>query len=124
MVQAWAAVGSVIAIALALTTPVMASQPVARAAGGCSLAGKYTKLGPTYVESLQVSRTSCATGVSVIKAYNSCRLKAGGAKGYCRSKVLGFSCSEKRSSSGVQFIAKVRCTKGRAVVTFAYSQNT
>ena len=99
-------------------------QPVAHAARACSLAGKYMSLGPTYVEQLNVSRTSCATGVKVIKAYNRCRLKAGGVKGYCRPRVLGFRCSEKRSSGPVQFIASVRCTSGRQVVTFSYSENT
>ncbi|MDQ6849286.1 MAG: hypothetical protein M3070_04785 [Actinomycetota bacterium] len=123
MVQAWAAVGAVIAIA-SITAAMASAQPVARAAGSCSLVGKYRTLGPTYADSLSVSGTSCATGVNLIKAYNSCRLKAGGRKGHCHSKVLGFSCSEKRSSSGVQFIGTVRCTKGRAVVTFAYNENT
>jgi hypothetical protein len=62
--------------------------------------------------------------VKVIKSYNRCRLNAGGAKGYCHSKVLGFRCSETRQSSPVQFVASVRCTAGRAVVTFSYSENT
>jgi hypothetical protein len=38
--------------------------------------------------------------------------------------VLGFRCSERRQASSVQFIAQVRCTKGRTVVTFTYSENT
>jgi hypothetical protein len=102
-------------------------QPVARAAGGCRtyLMPRWHDLGPTYVEQLSVSNTTCATGANVIKSYNRCRLKAGGAKGSCHSTVLGFRCSEKRPvTSPVQFIAKVRCTKGREVVTFTYSENT
>jgi hypothetical protein len=125
MAQGWAAVGAAVAVALVSTAAAMASsQPVAHAAGRCSLVGKYFKLGPTYAEQLNVSGTNCATGVNLIKAYNRCRLNSGGAKGYCHSKVLGFSCSERRQSSGVQFIAKARCTKGRTVVTFTYSENT
>jgi hypothetical protein len=125
MAQAWAAAGTATAVALVSTAAAVASpQPVARAAGRCSLASEYFKLGPTYAEKLNVSGTNCATGVNVIKAYNRCRLKSGGVKGYCHSKVLGFSCSERRQSSGVQFIAQARCTKGRTVVTFTYSENT
>jgi hypothetical protein len=86
---------------------------------------KYaTSLGPTYVDAILVSRTSCAAGGNVIKSYNHCRLKAGGVKGFCHSKVLGFHCSEKRSSSPVQFGATVLCVAGRKVVTFFYSENT
>lgn len=127
MTRGWAAV-AVVAFATSFTqlTPAMASaQPVARAATSCRLGSKFDKLGPTYVEQLNVSRTSCATGENVIKAYNHCRLKAGGVRGHCNSKVLGFRCSEKpRSSSPDQFVANTRCTAGREVVAFSYSENT
>lgn len=123
----WAAAGAAAALAIP-SLPLLgvaSAQPLAHAAGGCSLVGKYQKLGPTYVEALSVSNTSCATGANVVKSYNKCRLKAGGAKGYCHSKVLGFSCSEKRpTSSPVQFIAKVKCASGRESVDFTYSENT
>jgi hypothetical protein len=101
------------------------AQPVASAAGSCNLAGHYRSLGPTYVEQLSVSHTSCATGMSVIKAYNHCRLASGGVKGYCHSRVLGFRCTEKRpQTSPIQFIAKTHCTAGIKAVTFTYSENT
>jgi hypothetical protein len=112
------------ALAVLLCAPAGASPPLAHAAGSCSLAGKYRSLGPTYVERLSVSRTSCSTGTKLIKSYNACRLRSGGAKGRCRSKVLGFRCSEKRSSSSVQFVATVHCTSGSKTVNFAYSENT
>jgi hypothetical protein len=102
---------------------VASARPVARTAKNCSLAGEYTRLGPTYVERLSVSRTNCSIGVSLIRAYNACRLKAGGPKGRCTSKIHGFRFSEKRDSSAVQFVALVRATKGHAVVTFTYSEN-
>jgi hypothetical protein len=38
--------------------------------------------------------------------------------------VLGFKCSERRSTGPVQFVASVKCTSGRKVVKFAYSENT
>jgi len=70
-----------------------------------------------------VSGTSCATGARVIKAYNHCRLYAGGVKGHCHSRVLGYRCSETRSSSPVQFVASASCTARRSVVKFSYSEN-
>jgi hypothetical protein len=121
IVRASAAI--VVAVLLSATAKA-AEQPVAHEARACTLAGRYYSLGPTYVEKLSVSHTSCATGVKVIKSYDACRLKAGGAKGRCTSKVLGFKCSEKRSSSAVQFVASARCTKRREVVKFSYSENT
>lgn len=131
--RSWAGIGTAIAVATALTCSAAAmasagpARPVARAAGGCRtyLMPRWHNLGPTYVEQLSVSNTSCASGANVIKSYNQCRLKAGGAKGFCHSTVLGFHCSEKRpTTSPVQFIAKARCTKGRELVTFTYSENT
>jgi hypothetical protein len=122
--RAGAAVGGVVALALPLTAAMASAEPVAHAARTCNIASMYYTLGPTYVETLGVSRTSCATGVRVIKAYNRCRLNAGGKTGRCHSRVLGFRCSERRSSSSIQFIGKVRCTKGRAVVKFTYTENT
>jgi hypothetical protein len=123
--RGWAAAAAVAAVipatlAMAATSP---AQPIARAARTCGLAGEWASLGPTYVETLNVSGTSCGRGANVIKAYNHCRLSAGGAKGRCHARVLGSRCSETRSTGPVQFVASVRCTKGRTVVKFAYSEN-
>jgi hypothetical protein len=121
---AGAGTAALVALPLPWTTAAVASaQPSARAASVCSLGSKYNKLGPTYVEQLKVSNTNCATGVNVIKAYNQCRLKAGGVKGYCHARVLGFSCSEKRYAGPIQFIGRAQCTSGRKNVTFSYSEN-
>jgi hypothetical protein len=125
-VQSWARVGAAALVALTLTwtaAAIASAQPIARAASRCSLVGKYQKLGPTYAEQLSVSHTNCTTGVNVIKAYNQCRLKAGGLKGHCHGKVLGFSCTEKRYPGPIQFIGKAKCTSGRKLVTFTYSEN-
>ena len=120
-----AALGAGVAVALPLFAAVASAstEPVAHAARTCNITSMYYTLGPTYVEHLGVSRTSCSTGVRVIKAYNRCRLNAGGTRGRCHSKVLGFRCSENRSSSTIQFIGNVRCTRGSAVVKFTYSEN-
>jgi hypothetical protein len=101
-----------------------AAYPHAHAAKACSLAGNYQSLGPTYVEQLNVQGVTCATGLKLVKAYYKCRVDAGGVKGRCHSKVLGFRCTERRSAGPVQFVASVRCSRGRAVVTHKYSENT
>ena len=121
---------------LAITSASLALAGAATAAGpaaaqtrpaalhSCSLSGRYESLGPTYVETLKVNNTTCATGYAVVKAYNACRVHHGGVKGTCHSPVLGFTCLERRTNSPVQFIGAVSCTKGRAQVQFTYSQNT
>lgn len=121
--RGWVVV-TVVALAVLATAASAPAQPVARAARSCGLAGEWASLGPTYVEQLSVSDTSCATGAKVIKAYNRCRLEAGGVKGRCHARVLGFRCSETRSASPDQFVARARCTDRRKVVTFSYSENT
>jgi len=91
----------------------------------CSLGSQGRKLGPTYVTSLTVSGgATCSTGIKVVKAYYKCRVKAGGVKGRCASKVDGFSCTEKRTSIPIQFDATVTCSKGKERVVHQYEQNT
>lgn len=106
------------------TAAVGSAQPIAHAARTCSLAGEWASLGATYVEQLNVSGTSCAAGAKLIKAYNRCRLNAGGVKGHCNATVRGYRCSEHRSMGPVQFVASARCTAPGAVVKFSYSENT
>jgi hypothetical protein len=114
-----------VALSLSFTAAAgAAAGPVASAAGGCTLGSKGRTLGPTYVTLLTVSHTTCRTGMNVIRAYNRCRLAAGGARGHCHSRVLGFRCTEQRpTSSSINFIAKVHCTSGPAVVNFTYVEN-
>ena len=100
------------------------AQPSARAAAKCDIRSKQRKLGPTYVLSLSVSKTSCRTGQRVVTAYYRCRIKAGGKKGRCHSSVLGYRCSERRSGIKTEFDAKVSCKKGSARVDHTYTQFT
>ena len=121
-----AAGGTILALALSSTAPaaaVASGGPVAFTATSCSLVGKYRSLGPTYANDLTVSHTSCSTGYTVIKDFQHCRLMHGGVKGYCRSGVLGFRCTEQRNYSSIQFISRVHCTKGRETVGYVYSQD-
>jgi hypothetical protein len=111
--------------ALAAAMPALsAADAEVHAAKSCSIKGQERSLGPSYVTSMSVSRTSCATGKSVVKAYHSCRFANGGKRGRCTRKVMGYACSEKRSGIKVQFNAKVTCKKGRARVNHSYTQNT
>ena len=94
------------------------------AATNCRLPGEGRTLGATYVERLSVTGTSCATGISLIKQYNACRLKAGGAAGECTKTIMGYKFNEKRQSSPIQFVASVTAKNGRKVVSFTYTENT
>jgi hypothetical protein len=98
--------------------------PVAVAAATCSLKGKERSLGPTYVTALSTTGVSCATGQRVVRAYYRCRVRIGGKKGRCTSRVEGFRCTETRESIPTQFDARVRCTKGRDRVNHSYTQFT
>jgi hypothetical protein len=100
------------------------ADPTATAAAKCSLSGKERKLGPTYTTSLTVTGVSCATGEGVVKDYYTCRVRRGGKKGRCTTRVRGFSCTETRESIPTQFDAKVSCRKGSARVKHDYTQFT
>lgn len=81
-------------------------------------------LGPTYVLQVTVTHTSCDTGKAVVRAYDRCRRRHGGARGRCPSRVLRYRCSETRRSIPTQFDAKATCARGDRRVRFTYSQFT
>lgn len=113
-----------LAVTAAITAgPALAGGPHAGAARTCSLAGRYQRLGPSYVETLEVRGVACKTGERVVSAYYRCRLRSGGLAGHCHNRVLGFACRERRSGIPVQFDARVTCTRGRAMVVHRYTQN-
>jgi hypothetical protein len=116
------ALAAVLALA-ALALPAYASaSPSAHAAGKCGLSSGEQRggLGATYTSNLRVKGTSCGTGKSVAKGFNSCR-KSSKAKN-CRPS--GYRCRESRvANSSVQRSARVSCKKGGARVKFAYTQN-
>lgn len=94
------------------------------AAKFCNLSGKTRSLGPTYTTSLSVTRTTCAKGEALVKAYYKCRKRNGGKRGRC-SSVSGYSCTERRSNViRTQFDAKATCKNGRKVVMHTYTQFT
>jgi hypothetical protein len=114
----------VFAVATAAASP-GSDDPIASAAARCSLSSsKQRSLGPTYVTALSVSGTSCATGERVVRAYYRCRVRNGGRRGRCSSRVLGYRCTETRESISTQFDARVRCRNGSARVNHSYTQFT
>jgi hypothetical protein len=116
----------VAAFALAAAASSAGARQVAAHAAStrCSLRGAYTKLGPSYVTSLRVDHTSCHFGKRLVRDYDKCRRRSGGARGRCHSKVLGYRCTERRTGISVQFDAKVTCARGDRRVRFTYVQNT
>ena len=109
----------------------LALAPAAAQAASCSLSAddKYHRANnkkPTYTRSLRVSGgATCATGKKMISAYYRCRVAAPspGKKGKCTKRVLGYSCSERRSNViATQFDATATCKKGRARIVTTYTQ--
>jgi hypothetical protein len=114
-------------VAAAATAAVLAIPSAAGAATTCKLSLSTARhMGPTYVTVMKVSNTSCANGIKVTKAFHSCRLKHG-KRGRCTTKVLGYSCTDRRPSDEsipTQFTGHVTCRKGSARITHEYQQNT
>ncbi|MDQ6804250.1 MAG: hypothetical protein M3065_04650 [Actinomycetota bacterium] len=87
----------------------VARQPSARAAANCAIPSTGKGYGYTYLTSLTVRGTSCATGKTVAQHHG---------------KVSGWSCSTKRlGTSPVQYQARETCTSGSRRVVWSYSQN-
>lgn len=91
----------------------------------CSLSGKEGSFGPTYVTSLTVRKAPCSEAESVVKAFHRCRYAKGGLSAHCTSKVLGYSCTEKRFNVAYfGYDAQVQCKRDSRVVKHSYQQNT
>jgi len=91
----------------------------------CGLNGKEQHLGTTYVTSLTKRNTTCSNAERIVKAFHACRHKNGTA-GRCRSKVLGYSCTERRPSNlktPRYYRGDVTCTNGSKGVKHQYQQN-
>jgi hypothetical protein len=108
----------------AVAVLLLAATPSSAALKRCDITRDQRKLGPTYVTSLSVAGVSCAGGKRVVRAYYRCRKANGGIKGTCHSRVLGYTCSEKRAGIRTQFSAKVTCRNGARRVTHTYTQFT
>ena len=97
------------------------------AATTCRLSLKTSRsMGPTYVTLLRRSGTSCANAVRVTRAFHTCRLKHG-KRGRCTTRVLGYSCSDRRpadESIPTQFTGYVTCRRSGVRITHSYQQDT
>ena len=113
--------------AAAFVATMLALPAASGAATSCKLSLSAARsMGPTYVTVLKVTRTSCANGKKVTKAFHTCRLKKG-AKGRCTTKVLGYTCTDRRPASETiptQFTGHVTCKRGDARITHSYQQDT
>lgn len=107
-------------IAAIVSVAVVAAAPAAHATKRCK-SPTYPGLG--YFTSLSVTGTGCATGGKLAVAYYRCRLKHG-VKGRCTSKILGYTCTEKRNSIATEIDARVHCRHGSRRVVHTYQQNT
>ena len=106
-------------------TPASASGPVAAAAKTCHLSlTQQRHAGATYLVQLNVSGgVSCSSGLTLEKAWQSCRRSTSGHT-TCKRSVSGYRCSQKvLDSSKTQYDAKVSCAQGSRKVTFIYTQN-
>ena len=101
-----------------------ASGPVATASKTCSLTlSQQRHSGATYLIQLKVSGTTCSSGLSVEKAWQSCRKSTPGRR-TCKRRVSGYKCTQKvLDSSKTQYDAKTTCKSGSRTVTFYYTQN-
>jgi hypothetical protein len=91
----------------------------------CAIPGNGEHLGPTYLNALSVSNTTCTTGLAVVRAYHACQLAHGGVKAKCSSPVDRFSCSEQRGPSiPTEFYSTVSCRDSSKRVHYKYSQFT
>lgn len=113
--------------AVAIIAAILALPAVSGAATTCKLSLSAARsMGPTYVTLLKVTRTSCANGKKVTKAYHTCRLKKG-KTGRCSTKVLGYSCTDRRPAGEripTQYTGYVTCKRGDARITHSYQQDT
>jgi hypothetical protein len=87
----------------------------------CDVSSVATRLGPSSVASLTVTRVSCETGIRVVRAFHACRL-AHGVSGRCVRLVRGYACAEIRTNAPTQFSAKVTCNQDRASGVHRYTQ--
>jgi uncharacterized ParB-like nuclease family protein len=114
-----------LALTMGLAASAAASGPIATASKSCHLTlSQQRHAGATYLIALSVTKVSCSTGLSVEKAFQSCRRATAGHR-TCKKRVSGYKCTQSvLDSSKTQYDAKVKCTAGSRAVSFTYTQNT
>jgi hypothetical protein len=108
--------------ALAVTGGPATASPVQRASQTCT-PPKYPGSG-YFTGKIRVTNISCSYGKRFVVAYYKCRTKNGSRPaGRCVTKVLGFSCTEKRESIPTEIDARVTCRRGTQRIVHTYQQN-
>ena len=112
-------------LVLAFAGSAAASGPTATASKSCHLSiSQQRNSGATYLVQLSVSGVSCATGLKVEKAWQSCRKHTAGHR-TCKKRVYGYKSTQKiLGSSKIEYDAKVTATNGSHKIVFTYQQNT
>lgn len=111
-------------LAVAFAGLALSATPASAATRTCNIQKEWTTFGVTYVTQLKVTNTTCAKGKEVVRAFHKCRKANGGIKGRCGSRVLGYRCTEKRTTGAAQFSSEVICSNGTRRVKHFYTQNT
>jgi len=107
-----------------LTTATLAlTGPAGAATTRVCTSPKYP--GEGYFTTLTVKGVSCSTGKKLAIAYYRCRVRNGGRKGRCTSRVSDFRCTEQRTTIPTEINARVTCERGGTqTVVHTYQQNT
>jgi hypothetical protein len=108
--------------ALAVTGSAAPASTIQRSSRTCT-PPKYPGEG-YFTGKIHVTNISCTYGKRFIVAYYKCRTKNGSRPaGRCTTKVLGFSCTEKRESIATEIDARVTCRRGTQRIVHTYQQN-
>jgi hypothetical protein len=108
--------------ALAATGGAADASPVLRASRSCT-PPKYPGQG-YFTGKIRVTNIGCAYGKRFVVAYYKCRTRNGTRpSGRCTSKVLGFSCTERRETIPTEIDARVTCHRGTQHIVHTYQQN-
>jgi hypothetical protein len=107
---------------IALTALAVTGAPASAASQTCT-PPKYPGSG-YFTGKIRVTNISCSYGKRFVVAYYKCRTKSGSKlAGRCTTKVLGFSCTEKRESIATEIDARVTCRRGTQRIVHTYQQN-
>jgi hypothetical protein len=107
--------------ALAVTGGAASADPVLHASQSCT-PPKYPGQG-YFTGKIRVTNISCSYGKRFVVAYYKCRTKGSRPAGRCTTKVLGFSCTEKRETIPTEIDARVTCRRGTQRIVHTYQQN-
>ena len=99
-----------------------AATPTQRAVRSCT-PPKYPGAG-YFTGKIRATNVTCTYAKRFVLAYYRCRTNGGrNLAGRCRTKVLRFSCTERRQTIPTEIDARVTCTRGTQRIVHTYQQN-